>query len=175
MARIKPKLPKFTGPLAKPVSSNVVHPPGEENWAESIERKYNDLHQQRLKKMPLLATALGIKFDHLDLSKDRDLMAFYGCIAMHLAMLVCPGFQERRPGKYTRTQVRWLRMAIEHGKQLGQIRSDLDGCLGFVKQAEPELAHPGNRAQLLRRAKALRNLLSEDRASVTRAQRKQLH
>jgi hypothetical protein len=175
MPRKKLNLPKFTGALAKPVSSSVVHPRNEKYWAESIDQKYNDLHQQRLKKMPLLATALGIKFDHLDHTKDRDLMAFWGCIAMHLAILICPGFQEKRRGKYPREIVRWALVVIEAGKQEGRYRSDLDGCLHILKANEPELAHAWNREQLQRRAKLLRNLISQDRASLKRAHRKQLH
>jgi hypothetical protein len=175
MARIKPKLPEFTGALAKPVSSSVVFPRDEKYWATCFDEKYDDLQRQRLKKMPLLATALGIKFDHLDLSKDRDLMAFYGCIAMHLAMLVCPGFQEKRRGKVLRETVRWALVEIEKGKQTGRYRTDLDGCLDQLKHLEPELARPANRVQLQRRAKALRNLVSQDRASLKRAHRKQLH
>jgi hypothetical protein len=175
MARIKPELPKFTGALAKPVSSSVVFPRNQKYWAECQEQSSDELHQQRLKKMPLLATALGIQFDHLDLSKDRDLMAFYGCIAMHLAILVCPGFQEKKRGKVPREIVRWLLVNIEKGKQTGRYRSDLDGCLDFMKDTEPELARPANRVQLQRRAKTLRNLVSQDRASLKRAHRKQLH
>jgi hypothetical protein len=175
MARIKPKFPKFTGALAKPVSSSVTFPRNQKYWAECHEQRYDELYQQRMKKMPLLATALGIKFDHLDLSKLPHLTAFYECIAMHLAMLIVPGFQEKRPSKVPREYVRWLLVAIEHGKQTGRYRSDLDGCLEFVKQRDPELARPRNRAQLLKSAKAVRNLVSQDRASLKPAHRKQLH
>jgi hypothetical protein len=122
-----------------------------------------------------LAKALGIQLDHLDLSKLPHLTAFYECIAMNFAVLVCPGFQEKKHGKYPREIVRWLLVVIEAGKQDGRYRTDLDGCLEFVKTNEQELARPANRAQLLRRAKTLRNLVSQDRASLKRAHREQLH
>jgi hypothetical protein len=175
MAQKKPKLPKFVGELAKPLDSHVVFPPGEEHYAEYSEKHFAELDRLRLRKIPLLARFLGIKFEHLDLSKTDDLASFYHCLAMNLAILICPGFRPRKPGKTPREIVRWLLMAIEKGKASGMYKSDLDGCTDFLKKHEPELARPLNRTVIQKRARTLRNLVAQDRACLKRAHAKKLH
>jgi hypothetical protein len=177
MPRKASKLPKFTGELAKPVSSDVIVPLDRKHWDEFIRFRSDQIHTARLKKMPLLATCLGISFDHLNLKDGADRAAFFGAIAMNLAILVCPGFKEKSPGKWPREIVRWVLMGIEEGKSIGQCKSDLDGCISFLKQSEPELARPQNRTQLRKRARTLRNLIAADRAELKRAhaKRKRMH
>lgn len=175
MPRKVSKIPKFTGELAKPIDTRIVFPANKQYWDEYIKKKLDALDKERLRKIPLLAKFLGIKFDHLDLNKWEDLAAFYGCLAMNLAILVCPGFQHKQPSKTPREIVRWLLIAIEKGKAMGVYKSDLDGCVDFLKQHEPELVRPGNRTALQKRARTLRNLVAQDRASLKRAHAKKLH
>lgn len=174
MTRKTSKLPKFTGELAAPIETTVVFGANEEYWKKQSDQRSAELHKLRVKKMPALARALGIKFDHLDLNKEADMVSFYGCVAMNLAILVCPGFREKER-KTSRELVRHALVAIEQAKQLGHIKSDLDGCIAIVRSLEPELAKASNRTRLKQRALTLRNLIAQDRAMLKRAHAKKLH
>jgi hypothetical protein len=163
---------EFTGELARPVASNVIFPEDQKDWAEYSNQRSQQLLEARLKKMPLLAKALRLNFDHLDLKLDAHRVTFYSSIAMQLAILVCPGFQEKRRSKTPPEFVRWLLMRIEKGKTDGQYKSDLDGCLDWLKQTQPELALSRNKTHLNARARTLRNLIAAARAELKRAKGK---
>jgi hypothetical protein len=78
---------KFAGPLAKPIDTGLIAPlRRRELWDAWIDKHHAELQRQRLAKMPALAAHLGIKFEHLDLTKYSDVVAFYGCIVENLAV-----------------------------------------------------------------------------------------
>lgn len=92
---------KFAGALAEPIDTGVVFPLGRKDlWQEFSDKHFEELRRQRMAKMPDLARHLGIKFEHLDLSRQADMVSFYGCIAENLARLLVPGFQEKRAGRW---------------------------------------------------------------------------
>jgi hypothetical protein len=172
---------KLSGPLATPIDTGILGPlarrdlTGEyigqrldEIQLRHAERHPAELHRQRMAKIPDLARHLGIKFEHLDLTKDGDRASFYGSVIETLAALLIPGFQEVRAGKWPREMVVEILFTIENQKNLGKIASDLDGCMMVIEQLEPEKARPKNKSELIRKAKTLRNRVSIQRAELKR-------
>jgi hypothetical protein len=119
-------------------------------------------------KMPDLARHLGVKFEHLNLTKDADRALFYGSIAENLAALLIPGFQETRAGKWPFEMVFQILCVIQDQKRCEIIGSDLEGCIEIIKQIDPELARPQNRSQLEKKARSLRNRVARERAERNR-------
>jgi hypothetical protein len=176
MPRKRTKLPKFTGPLAKPIESALVWPMhDDELFAEYAKAKFVDLHKLRMQKIPLLAAFLGLPFE-FDQNDAAKAVEFYARLATALAILFVPGFREKKYGKMPRPVVRSALIGIEAGKVRGLFNSDLDGCLDFLKNYyEPELARPQNKSRLQRRARTLRNLITRERACLKRAASGKLH
>ena len=161
---------KFDGPLATPIDTGFFFPLGlpKDQWQQYIDKHLDELHRRRIAKVPYLARHLGIKFEHLDLSKYPDMVAFYGCIVENIARLLIPGFEENKDGKWPRAIVRRALEEIERGKRLGEYASDLEGCKYMMMLIEPDLARPRNKSQLEQRAKTLRNLVAKQRAGLKR-------
>lgn len=169
---------KFAGVLAKPIDAGIIFPLGRKDlWQEFQDRRWAELRRQRMAKMPHLARHLGIQFEHLDLTSHADLLSFYGCVAENLAMLLIPGFQEKRPGKWPAETLMQVLVTIEKGKQAGFFASDLAGCMACLKQLDSSLARPANRTHLKARAMTLQNRVSQLRAKLKRehAAKKVLH
>jgi hypothetical protein len=169
---------KFTGPLAAPIDTGIIFPLGlpKDRWQEYIDKNYDELHRQRVAKVPYLARHLGIQFEHLDLSSDAGLIAFYGCIVENLARLLIPGFQEKNDGKWPPAIVLRALGEVERGKRLGEYASDLEGCKYMMTLIEPDLALPRNRTRLKQRARTLENRVSKLRVDLKRKHAaKQLH
>ena len=168
---------KFTGPLAEPIDTDIIVPLNRKDlWKEYSDKRLAELHRLRMAKMPHLARHLGIQFEHLDLTKHADMVSFYGCIAENLAVLLIPGFQEKRAGKWPADMVMQVLVTIEKGKHLGSFSSDLEGCKAVLKQMEPKLASLANRTQLNGSALTLQNRVVALRTKLKRDHaKKQLH
>jgi hypothetical protein len=156
---------KFTGPLATPLVSEFLPPMNtdKDQWAEYSDGHYKDLQRQRIAKMAYLALHLDIQFGHLDLKTDAGALAFYGCIAENLAVRLIPGFKERKPGIWPRELVRYVLKGVDRWKEVGRYASDLEACIAYLKMSEPDLARPGRKSSLQKRAKTLRNLVCRER------------
>jgi hypothetical protein len=171
---------KFTGSLATPIDHGFFMPidatissslPESPDWPEYLKRSKQELHRQRMAKMPDLARHLGIDIEQFNLSDPSNgfgLSMLLGAIALKLASHVVPGFQEKPRGKHPREIVRFTRRAIDAAKAARKDLSDLDVCREIIKLEQPELARPGKKGELERKAKSLRNLVSKDRASAER-------
>src|SRR6476646_851602 len=60
---------KFEGVLAAPIDTGIIFPfRPKDLWQEFSDKNYDELHRQRIAKMPYLARHLGIQFEGLDLS-----------------------------------------------------------------------------------------------------------
>jgi hypothetical protein len=161
MPRAKLNLPKFTGVLAKPIESKFELAVNPNYVAESIEKRRDDVHRQQVAKLPALANAFGIKFDHLDLKSHAGLVSFYGCLVLNLAQAMkIPGFLEKSVGKWPRLLVAHVLGDCERAKHAGKAKSDLEVCLWAVKALDPEMEKTKNRRTAMSRAKQLCNRVS---------------
>lgn len=170
---------KFEGVLAEPIDTGMFMPvrPDDPAWPKYLEAHHWAMHSQRMAKMPALAHHLGIDIEMLDLSDTSNgsgLMMLLGRVALELAGHVVPGFQEKSRGKQPREVIRVIRNAVDAMKESGKVGSDLEAAREFIKFETPDLARPGRKSELERRAKSLRNLLAKDRAAAARAE-KALH
>jgi hypothetical protein len=178
MALKKLNLPKWSGELARPIDIrwSLLNPkPPEERWEEVLEA--------RVAKLPALAKALGLPPRPRGAARE----AWYAEIALELAVLVCPGFQEKPPpSKLTHPRnIRWLLAFIDKWKRDGghvkfdleecaeipklePVKSDLEGCEEILKLEQPELARPHNTTKLRQRARTLANSISRERTSRKR-------
>jgi hypothetical protein len=155
---------KFEGVLAAPIDTGIIFPfRPKDLWQEFSDKNYDELHRQRIAKMPYLARHLGIQFEGLDLSSYAGMAAFYGCIAENLARLLVPGFQAKREGKWPRDFICYVLRGVDHWKEAGRYSSDLEACLAFLKMDEPDLARPARKSALVKKAKRLRNLVCRER------------
>jgi hypothetical protein len=161
MPRAKSNLPKFTGVLAKPIESKFDIAINPKYTADSIDKILDDVHSQRVAKLPALASALGIKFDHLDLKSNGGAVSFYGCLVLRLLVVMkVPGFLEKKDGKWPRDLVARVVGYCERAKQTGDAKSDLEVCLWAVKALDPEMEKTKNRRTAMSRAKQLCNRVS---------------
>jgi hypothetical protein len=161
--RKRPQL-TFNGELAKPIDTGVIIPWDRKYWDEYIAKRQDKLFKLRMAKMPELARQLGIKFDHLDLADFRDLTAFYGHVALNLAVWFgIPGFQHAEP-KWPPELVAAVLEECEKAKQSGTAESDLVVCLGVVQVLYPELCGNRSRDSAKTVARQLRNRVTALRA-----------
>ena len=169
MTRAKRKGPVFTGELAKPIDLRTVYTLNRDEWPVIVEQHTAELFRIRKERLVPLAKALGIKFEHLDLTNYADLTAFYGHLAINLAVQFgIPGFQEKKPGKWPRELVHGLVEIIDWAKAEGKAKSDFQVCLDFVKDREPELKRPGQGTAAKKRARTLANLVAAARTRISR-------
>jgi hypothetical protein len=158
---------KLSGPLATPIDTGKIIPlPREDLWAKYFEQHRADLHRQRIEKMPELARHLGINFEHLDLTNSDDVASLYSCIALELATLLIPGFQEKTGGLWRRSKYFIILVEIEKLKYLGTITSDFDGCKMYLTQKDPKLARPHSETELDQKARTLQNRVTAMRSYI---------
>jgi hypothetical protein len=163
---------KLSGSLATPICTGGIVPNPrddlpEHRRAEFVERHRTALHRQRMAKMPDLAQHLGIDFEHLDLTKPGDMASLCSEIALNLASLLIPGFQEKGGARiWPDALVFDLLIDIEKKKQDGTIASDLDGCILKIKELDPETK---SRSERTRKARTLANRVAGLRAELKRA------
>lgn len=167
---------KFEGELAEPIDTGLFMPLGGDDptWLLYLRTRARMLSEQRRAKMPALARHLGINVNDFNLSDPANgvgLLMFYAVIAENLAGHVVPGFAEKERGKHPQEIVRLIRRAVDAAKEAGKASSDLDFCSSFLKHETPDLARPGNKSELARRARSLCNLVAKDRASAARAEK----
>ena len=172
-------LPKFTGTLATPIESKFEIAINPKYTADSIDKILDDVHRQRIEKLPALAKAFGMKFEHLDLTSQAGLVSFYGCLVLILARAMkIPGFLEKKVGKWPRPIVMHVLGDCERAKRSGQAKSDLEICVLAVKHLDPEMEKTKNRRTAMKRAKQLSNRVSRLRQKLKKdyadAQRKLL-
>jgi hypothetical protein len=170
---------KFEGALAEPIDTGMFMPirPDDPAWPQYLQAHAMMMSTQRMAKMPALARHLGIDVDHYNLSDPSNglgLLMLCGSIAQELAGRVVPGFQEKPRGKNPREVVAFIRMAVDAMKAGGKASSDHEACKSFLKFETPDLARPGNRTELNKRARSLANLIAKDRTTAAKAE-KALH
>jgi hypothetical protein len=170
VARSK-KAKQWTGVLAEPIDDIAslmpkFYPVGSPECQEWLDRKYDRLHQVRIKKLPELARQLGMQVDKFDLTTEQGLMGFYGQLALNLALkLEIPGFMEIKPA-WDRQIVYWAMLDGDARRQRGEPDPDLTSCLILVRLLDPELCKKGKKAATIRRAKTLRNQVSKLRQGL---------
>jgi hypothetical protein len=165
VARSK-KAKQWTGVVAEPIDDigslmPKFYPAGSPECQEWIDRQYDRLHQLRIKKLPELARQLGIQVDKFDLTTEQGLMAFYGQLALNLAVkFEIPGFIEIKT-KWPRQIVYWALLDGDARRQRGEPDPDLTSCLFMVQAFDPKLSKKGKKTAAIRRAKTLRNEVSK--------------
>jgi hypothetical protein len=170
---------KFDGVLAEPIDTGMFMPLRDDDpaWPKYLQTHAMVMSSLRMAKMPALAQHLGIDVESFGLSDPSNglgLAMLCTRVAQELAGRVVPGFMEKSRGKHPREIVRLIRAAADFAKKAGKASSDLDVCRALLKHETPDLARPGNKSELERRAKSLRNLVAKDRAAADRAE-KALH
>jgi hypothetical protein len=128
MARKKLNLPKWSGELARSIDIrwSLLNP-------KTLEERWPEVFEARLAKLPALAKALGLP------PRPREVVlleAWYAAIAVELAVLVCPGFQEKPPpSKLTHPRnIRWLLAFIDKWKRDGgHVKFDLEEGAEILK------------------------------------------
>ena len=163
MSRKQLNLPKWSGELARPIDIpslwGLLNPkPLEERWAEVLKAQEA--------KLPALAKALGLP----PAPREKSREAWYAAIAIELAAVVCPGFQVKPPSSnlFHRENIWWWLPFIDKWKRDGRFKSDLEGCTQILKDTQPELDRPHNKAELRQRARTFANLISKERTSRKR-------
>jgi hypothetical protein len=172
---------KFEGVLAEPIDTGLFMPILSKNeyaWMTYSMANKLTLREKRLDKMAALARHLDIDVEAFKLADPANLtglMMFYATIAERLASHVVPGFLEkRRDSKNQRDIVRAIRTIADLEKENGKYSNDDDFCMDYIKHERPELARPGRKSELKKRAHTLRNLIAKDRAKAARDE-KALH
>jgi hypothetical protein len=172
---------KFKGVLAEPIDHGLYMPltqllqRDDQVWRPFLRARARIMSDQRRAKMPALAEHLGIDlkiFNLSDPSNGTGLLFLYTAIAENLAGLVVPGFMEKPRGKHSPEIVEYTRLAADLAKTHGKVACDLDFCREIIKIETPDLARPGRKSELEKKAKTLRNLIARDRASAARARLK---
>ena len=170
---------KFEGVLAEPIDTGLFMPVRLDDpaWPLYLQAKAMVMSSQRMSKIPALADHLGIDVDLYNLndpSNGAGLMMLLSRVGLELAGQVIPGFAEKSRGKHPREVVRKIREAVDAVKAANNASSDFEACRNFLKFETPDLARPGKRTELDKRARSLQNLIAKDRASAARAE-KALH
>jgi hypothetical protein len=134
------------------------------------ERK-KELRQRRTAKMPALARHLGIDVERFNLSPENGLgwMMLYAVIAERLTEELIPGFQEKSRGTLPREVLGQARIAIALLRLNGRAQSQLEACEEIIKLWNPELAKPGCKSELRRKADSLRVRVAEDRVRTRKS------
>jgi hypothetical protein len=167
---------KFEGVLAEPIDHELFMPlvPDDPAWPLYLQARAAVMLERRLDKMTALARHLDVDlkpFNLADPANVTGLMMFYAVVATQLASHVVPGFSEQPRGKHPREIIRLTRRAADAAKASGKIVNDLEFCRYVLKAEVPDLARPGRKGELEKRAKSLRNLIAKDRAAADRAEK----
>jgi len=168
MPRKQLNLPKWSGELAKPIDIPALY--SLLNDQKRFDECWNELDLAREKKMPLLAKTLGYQINEGALNDETVRLSLYRAITFRLASLVCPGFQLKLPSSklFHRGNIGFWFVYIEKMKRDGSVKSDLQGCTDILKDTQPELARPHNKAKLRQQARTFANLISTERTSRKR-------
>jgi hypothetical protein len=171
---------KFEGVLAEPIDTGLFMPilANDPAWPKYLEAHRLLLDSKRREKIVDLARHLDIDVEAFNLSDPSNgigLLMLYSRVAIELASHVVPGFQEKSRGKQPREIVRAIRIAVDLAKKNPKgKKSEFELCRDYLKGEMPDLARPGKRTELDKKARSLANRISNDRVAAKREE-KALH
>ena len=166
---------ELAGELTQPIDHGLYMPflgaVGSREWAKYLAERKKELRRRRTAKMPALARHLGIDVDRFNLSPENGLgwMMLYAVIAERLTEELIPGFQEKSRGTLPREVLGQARIAIALLRVKGNVQSQLEACEEIIKLWYPQLAKPGCKSELKRKADSLRVRVAEDRVRTRKS------